>query len=85
MKDQTSKTSDIIPQEIIGNKILFIRGKKVMLDKDLAMLYGVETKALPFCLECTISCFQSILVGRSHLIIHPCILTFNPKKAIHSF
>jgi len=38
--------SNIIPQEVIENKIIFIRGKKVMLDKDLAQLYGVETKAL---------------------------------------
>ena len=36
----------IIPQEIIQNKILFIRGQKVMLDRDLALLYGVETKVL---------------------------------------
>ncbi len=46
MKDLTGKTSGIIPQEIIENKILFIWGKKVILDKDLAMLYGVETKVL---------------------------------------
>jgi phage regulator Rha-like protein len=38
--------SDIIPQEVIETKIIFVRGKKVMLDKDLAQLYGVETKAL---------------------------------------
>ncbi len=37
---------DIVPHEIIESKILLIRGRKVMLDKDLAMLYGVETKAL---------------------------------------
>lgn len=36
----------LIPQEIIENKIFLIRGKKVMLDKDLAALYGVETKVL---------------------------------------
>jgi len=35
-----------IPQEIIENKILLIRGKKVMLDRDLAKLYGVQTKSL---------------------------------------
>jgi phage regulator Rha-like protein len=35
--------SNIVPQEIIEDKILFLRGKKVMLDKDLATLYGVET------------------------------------------
>ncbi len=39
-------TTKIIPQEIIQSKILFIRGKKVMLDRDLAELYGVETKHL---------------------------------------
>jgi phage regulator Rha-like protein len=38
--------SDIVPQEVIETKIIFIRGRKVMLDKDLAQLYGVETKAL---------------------------------------
>lgn len=27
---------EIVPQEIIERKILIIRGKKVMLDKDLA-------------------------------------------------
>jgi len=34
------------PQEVIANKIFLIRGKKVMLDRDLAKLYGVETKQL---------------------------------------
>lgn len=36
----------IIPQEVIINKIYSIRGQKVMLDNDLAELYGVETKRL---------------------------------------
>jgi hypothetical protein len=35
-----------IPAEIIEQKIYFIRGHKVMLDRDLAVLYGVPTKAL---------------------------------------
>jgi hypothetical protein len=39
------KTS-IVPSEIIENKVLQIRKQKVMLDKDLAELYGVETRAL---------------------------------------
>jgi hypothetical protein len=37
---------ELIPIEIIENKIFIIRGQKVMLDRDLAQLYGVETKAL---------------------------------------
>lgn len=36
----------IIPDEIIMSKIFYFRGNKVMLDKDLAELYGVETKRL---------------------------------------
>jgi phage regulator Rha-like protein len=35
--------TEIVPQQIIESKILFIRVKKVMLDRDLAMLYGVTT------------------------------------------
>ena len=36
----------IVPIESIVGKILFIRGQKVLLDRDLAQLYGVETKQL---------------------------------------
>lgn len=36
----------LIPSERIEKAILFIRGQKVMLDADLAALYGVETKIL---------------------------------------
>lgn len=32
--------------EVIATKIFEVRGKKVMLDKDLAILYGVETRVL---------------------------------------
>src|SRR3989339_1893846 len=40
------KMKSLIPVERIENKILQIRGQKVMLDRDLAKLYGVETKQL---------------------------------------
>ena len=33
----------LIPDEIVMNKIFYIRDQKVMLDVDLAELYGVET------------------------------------------
>ena len=33
----------IVPVEVIEGKIYLIRGQKVMLDSDLANLYGVET------------------------------------------
>ena len=43
--------NEIVPQEIsiekkIENEILVIRSQQVMLDRDLAELYGVETKRL---------------------------------------
>lgn len=36
----------IIPKELISAKIHWIREQKVMLDRDLSELYGVETKYL---------------------------------------
>lgn len=36
----------IIKHENIIGRIFFIRGEKVILDRDLALLYGVETRAL---------------------------------------
>ena len=38
--------NDIIPIENITGLIYLIRGKKVIIDRDLAVLYGVETKRL---------------------------------------
>ena len=35
--------TDLLPQESIEGKIFTIRGKRVMLDRDLAGLYGVAT------------------------------------------
>jgi len=39
-------SKDIVPLETIEQKIFLVRGQKVMLDSDLAALYGVSTKAL---------------------------------------
>ena len=37
---------NLIPVDRIENKIYHIRNQKVMLDRDLAELYGVETRTL---------------------------------------
>lgn len=42
----TNQNASLVPIERIESSILLIRDQKVMLDSDLAMLYGVETKAL---------------------------------------
>lgn len=36
----------ILPDEAVVNKIYLVRGKKIMLDSDLAELYNVETRVL---------------------------------------
>jgi hypothetical protein len=41
-----SKNSSLIPVEKIERAIFMIRSQKVMLDRDLAELYGVETRVL---------------------------------------
>ena len=38
--------NEVVPIENLINKIIFLRGHKVMLDSDLAELYGVETRIL---------------------------------------
>lgn len=42
----TNNMQDIIPIENITSLIYLIRGQKVLLDRDLAVLYGVETRVL---------------------------------------
>ena len=47
MRKETWKLSkEFVLEKKIENKIYLIRGKRVMLDKDLAELYGVKTKVL---------------------------------------
>ncbi|MFH7003319.1 ORF6N domain-containing protein [Flavobacterium bizetiae] len=47
----------LFSEETISNKIYFIRGQKVMLDRDLALLYGVETRILKQAVKRNISRF----------------------------
>jgi len=44
MTTTEKKSTSVITEQFIVNKIYFIRGQKVMLDEDLADLYQVETK-----------------------------------------
>ena len=50
MARKTEKTDDIAPNSLmesgIGKMIQVIRGKQVLLDRDIATLYGVETRAI---------------------------------------
>lgn len=62
-----SKSQSVIPSEKIERAILLFRGEKVMLDSDLALLYGVETKYL---------CARSSGILR----VFPRILPFNSPQ-----
>ena len=53
---------DIIPIEYISSKIYLIRFRKVMLDRDLSELYGVETKQLKRAVRRNISRFPKDFV-----------------------
>jgi ORF6N domain len=43
---QIPSQNAIVPTALIGQKIFFVRGTRIMLDADLARLYGVATKNL---------------------------------------
>ena len=46
MASSVSKKAIVLKPENVAQLVFFIRGEKVMFDADLAMLYGVTTKAL---------------------------------------
>lgn len=43
---EEKNSSIMLPDEVVMTKIFIVRGQKVMIDRDLAELYGVETKRL---------------------------------------
>src|SRR5262245_53035427 len=45
-KKAKNAEQQLIPADSIDHRILLIRGQRVMLDSDLAALYGVATKVL---------------------------------------
>jgi hypothetical protein len=42
----TMKKQPLLPGRVIINKIILLRDHKVIVDRDLAILYGVETRVL---------------------------------------
>lgn len=56
----------VIPDEVVINKIYLIRGQKVMLDRDLAALYGVETKVFNQAVKRNIERFPADFMFQLH-------------------
>ncbi len=54
----------IVPQDIIQSKISSLRGKKVMLDSDLAELYEVPTKSLNLAIKRNLTRFPDDFMFR---------------------
>ncbi len=75
-----------IPNELIVNKTYMLRGQKVMLDKDLASLYGAETKRLKEQVRRNINRFPESfmfeLTSGEHTILRSQIATL--KRGRHS-
>jgi hypothetical protein len=57
LKEYFMENEMLLSEELISNKIYFIRNQKVMLDSDLASLYGIETKVLKQAVKRNISRF----------------------------
>ena len=82
-------TSDkiFVPLEQIEPKILFIRGRKILLDADLAELYGTNTKVLNQAVKRNASRFPSdfmfqLSAGKKKEVLESCVhlrrLKFSP-------
>ena len=73
-----------VPDEIVMNKIYFIREQKVMLDSDLAELYGVETKVLQQAVKRYIDRFPEDFMfemnGKEFEILRSQFVTSSSKK-----
>ena len=74
--------------EAIKDRILEIRGQRVMLDRDLAELYGVETKVLNQAVKRNINRFPEdfmfVLSDEEWLRLMSQIVTSNNKRAIRN-
>jgi hypothetical protein len=83
---KTKAIKVLVPDEVISNQIYFIRKQKVMLDRDLAKLYEVETKVLKQALKRNIDRFPSDfmfqLTKKEELTLRSQIVTL--KRGEHS-
>jgi hypothetical protein len=60
LRNSRAPTKDRVTIEVVQNRIHLIRGQKVMLDSELAGLYGVETKTLNRAVKRHVARFPSI-------------------------
>ena len=76
--------SDLMHADIIKNMIYTIRGQRVMLDKDLAALYGVEVRVLNQAVKRNIKRFpEDFMFQLDKSIIYVCLLNFDSALKSH--
>ena len=77
----------VINEETIKNKIYSIRGLQVMLDRDLAELYGVETKVFNQAVKRNIERFPNLfmfqLTEDEHSSLRSQIVTLKNQRGQH--
>lgn len=80
---------DIVSIEIIAAKILMIRGKRVILDRDLAELYEVETRVLNQSVKRNIRRFPADfmfpLTREEIMRISQIVISLKFSKAVYAF
>ncbi len=82
----SNQTTALISTARIERKILLLRGEKVMLDSDLAELYGVETRVLNQAVQRNLVRFPAdfmfqLSVEESQLVLRSQFVTSNMKTA----
>jgi len=86
------KRKSIVPVERIEQAILLIRGHKVLLDRDLALLYRVETRVLNQAVRRNIKRFpedfmfeliRDEIMRISQIVTSSCARSLIPKKILH--
>ena len=80
--------SNLIPTARIERRILLLRSEKVMLDSDLAELYGVETKVLNQAVQRNLERFPSDFMFQlssqeADFVLRSQIVTSNGKSTIN--
>lgn len=88
-RNQAFKASLLVPQEVIEQKIFFIREHRVMLDRDLAELYGVETRVLNQAVSRNIDRFPAdfmfLLTRKEILRISQTVISLKFSKSVRVF
>jgi hypothetical protein len=80
------KANNVVPVQQVENLIYLIRGQKVMLDSDLAALYGVEARILNQSVKRNMERFPEdfmfrLSVEEAQLVMRSQIVTASPKNS----